>query len=195
MEENIIPGALVDDAQLTSAAAEGTVEKVITDNVDTLSLSELNQFLGKDFKTKDSALKAVKDTFSYVGKKKEDIEREVLAKVSNDTKTDSLSKELEQMRIERFFDKNPDLAPFQAAYEKVGGSPSEFFNSEVFKPIFEAAKGYNESQKLKTVLESNPRLASTRDAFSKAKELQAQGANKDEVEQLIVRGVLDSMSK
>ena len=35
---------------------------------DTLSLAELNTLLGKDFKDKATALKAVKDTFSYIGR-------------------------------------------------------------------------------------------------------------------------------
>lgn len=34
----------------------------------TLSLEELNEQLGRDFKDKDSAVKALKDTFSFVGK-------------------------------------------------------------------------------------------------------------------------------
>lgn len=197
MDENIIPDALAPEAQLTPGAAEGTVETVVAEGADSMTLGELNTFLGKDFKSKDAALKAVKDTFSYVGKKKEDIEKEVLAKVTNTAATDTLAKELEEMRRERFYDKNPQYADpaVRKFIESTGKNPVDVVNMPEFKEIFTKVSGYDESQKLKTVLESNPRLASTKDAFSKARELQAQGANKDQVEALVVRGVLESMGQ
>src|SRR5438105_10215182 len=36
-------------------------------NVESLTLDELNQVLGKNFPSKEAALKSVKDTYSYVG--------------------------------------------------------------------------------------------------------------------------------
>lgn len=194
MEENTTPVALPDAAVNPASDADGTVGQVATES---MTLAEINSFLGKDFKTKDSALKAVKDTFSYVGKKKEDIEKEVLSRVSNDTKTDALAKELEEMRKERFYDKNPQYADesIRKFIESTGKNPVEVVNTPEFKSIFEKVSGFNETQKLRTVLESNPRLASTKDSFTKAREMQKAGGTKDQVEQLVVRGVLDAFGK
>lgn len=192
---DITSDALSGDAHMTASDAIEAVDSVTQSSDSQMTLAEINNALGKQFKDKDSALKAFKDTFSYVGKKKEDIEKEVLAKVSNDNKTDALAKELEAMRVERFFDKNPDLAPYRGAYEKVGGSPSEFFSSEAIKPIIEKAKGYDESQKLRTVLESNPRIASSKDSLSKARELQRTEGHSEKVEDLAVRAVMDIYDK
>ncbi len=198
MDENITPDALPGDAQLTPPDATGTVEKPIEpapSDPNQMTLSELNAFLGKNFKNKDDALRSVKETFSYVGKKKEDIERDVLARISQDDKTNAIAKEVENMRKDMFYKDNPQFVPYRNVIEKVGGNPAEVVASEGFKDLFAKAQGFDESQKLKTVLESNPRLASTKDAFSKAKELQKQGAPTDQVESLVVRGVLDALEK
>lgn len=197
-EEDITFDSLSGDAQLTSSDESKTVgsESPSSPSEEAMTLAEINESLGKNFGDKASALKAFKDTFSYVGKKKEDIEREVLAKVSTDTRTDALAKELEEMRKERFFDKNPDLAPYRAVYEKIGGSPDEFFNSDAIKPMIEKARGFDQSQKLRTVLESNPRIASSKDNLSKAREMLTQpGASKTEIESLAVKAVLDIYDK
>jgi hypothetical protein len=194
-EENITLESLSDESQLNSADDNRTVGNVAHEgnaSAEELTLGELNSRLGKDFKDKETALKALKDTFSFVGKRKEDIEKEVLARVSNNQSTESITKELAEMRKERFFDKNPDLAPFRQAYEKVGGSPEEFFNSEAFKPLIEKAKGYDESQKLRTVLESNPRLASSKDSLTKANDLKKAGGRQEDYETLVARAVLDA---
>lgn len=192
---NITSDALSGDAQLTASDAIEAVASVDQSSDSQMTLAEINQALGKQFKDKDSALKAFKDTFSYVGKKKEDIEKEVLAKVSENNQVEVLANELKEMRVERFFDRNPDLAPYRSAYEKVGGNPEEFFNSDAIKPIIEKAKGYDESQKLRTVLESNPRIASSKDSLSKARELQRSEGHSDKVEDLAVKAVLDVYDK
>lgn len=196
-EEDITFEALSGEPQLSPSDAPGAVESVTPSEtgVEAMSLAELNKHLNKNFPTKEAALKSISDTFSYVGKKREDIEKEVLAKAQNNEQVGVLAKQLERMEKDRFFDKNPDLAPFREAYEKVGGSPDEFFNSSAFKPIIEKARGYDESQKLRTVLESNPRIASSKDNLSKARELQRTQGHSEAVEKLAVDAVLDVYSK
>jgi len=157
---------------------------------DSLSLKDLNTYLGKNFKSKDEALASVKETYNFVGKRKEDIAREVQSTQASD----KLAQELQEIKIDRFFDKNPDLAPFREAYQKVGGNPEAFFNAPEFKPIFEAAKGYAESQKLKSVLESNPRIVASQDKLSKASE-QLKAGRLDEAESMVARAVLDSLQR
>ncbi len=202
--DDITPSAVPGESHVNPAGADGTVAAVSkegtpsTKEVEAMTLSELNTALGKNFSNRDSALKSIKDTFAYVGKKKEDVRKEVLAEVKTDEKTDKLAKELEEMRKERFYDKNPQYADpsVRKIIERIGGNPAEVVGSEEFKTVFTKVSGYDESQKLKTVLESNPRLASSKDSLTKARELKAkgasQGAAKEEVERLATQAVKDA---
>ena len=200
--DNTIEGAVPEPSQLNGAGATPTVAPVSPQGTvasDALTLSELNEHLGKTFPNKDAALKAFKDTFSYVGKKKEDIEKEVRAGIQNDSRIDTLAKELAIERNERFYDRNPQYADpsIRKIIESTGKSPQEVVNSEEFKSVFTKVAEYDKSQKLRTVLESNPRLASSKDALTKALEIQEtafksgnfQGQSKDDVEKLATQAV------
>lgn len=61
MEEVITPETLSDAPQLSAADGNGA------DRTGSISLEALSGILGKDFQDVDSALKSVKDTYSYVG--------------------------------------------------------------------------------------------------------------------------------
>lgn len=174
--------ALGDESQLNSAPADGTVSPEPKPE-ETMSLAEMNALLGKDFKDKATALKSVKDTYSYVGKRKEDIMKEVGG--SNN----EIATELKTIKDNMFFDKNPDYAPYRKVMEKMGTNPVEVANSEEFKGIFEKAKGFDESQKLKSVLVSNPRLAQTKDGLTKARE----ATNTEDRDRLVAQAVLASI--
>lgn len=186
------------DATHVIAAPAGGASSV--ENVPAgLTLAELNQHLGKNFPTKETALKALSDTFSYVGKKKEDIEREVRAGLATETQTNELAAEISKMRTDMFYKDNPQFAEANVRkfIESTGKSPTEVVNTPEFKAIFEKVAGYDESQKLRTVLETNPRLTSSRDALTKARELQTQnpmavGRQAEEIEQLGVNAVKDA---
>lgn len=188
--DNTTPDALPGDAQLTPADANGTVGNAAGDG---LTLAEINNALGKTFTTKDAALKSFKDTFSYVGKKVEDVEKEVLQRINNDTRIDTLAKELQTERIERFYDKNPQYADpsIRKFIESTGKSPVEVVNSAEFKDIFAKVSGFDETQKLRTVLESNPRLASSRDSLTKARE--AAKANNGQANDDVEAAVADAV--
>lgn len=187
------------DATHVIAPPAGGTPTVETVPAGELTLAELNTHLGKSFPTKETALKALSDTFSYVGKKKEDIEREVRSTIASDDKTSILAKEIEQMRKERFYDKNPQYADpsIRSIIESTGKEPHEVVETPAFKEVFAKVSGYDESQKLKTVLESNPRLTSSRDALTKAKEMttanpELNGSGKDERDALVVSAVKDA---
>lgn len=189
-ENNINPDALDDVSQLNTASASGTVGSVPTDG---MTLSEINAALGKNFPTKEAALKSFKDTFSYVGKKIDDVKREVLSEVKNDDRLNQLANELAEERKERFYLQNPNYSSVRTLIEKMGNSPAEVVNSQEFKDIYTKISGYDESQKLKTVLESNPRLSSSRDSLAKAREAQVSaGRVTDEVAQLATNAVKDA---
>lgn len=192
-DENITLESLSDESHVNSPDEEGTAQSVPAS--DAMTLSEINALTGKNFPSKEAFLKSYKDTISYVGKKREDVEREVLSKIDNSSKIDQLAKELEQERIERFYDRNPQYADttIRKFIESTGKKPSEVVDTPEFKSIFEKISGYDESQKLKTVLESNPRLASSRDSITRARELASkQDRPSEEVENLLVNAVKDA---
>lgn len=170
INEDTTPEALSGDAQLTTSDAAGTVGN--TANGDNMTLAEINAALGKNFPTKEAAMKSVKDTFSYVGKKIDDIKTEVKQEIGNDNRIDTLAKELQTERIERFYDRNPQYADpsIRKFIESTGKNPAEVVNSKEFVDIFAKVTGFEETQRLKTVLESNPRLNSSRDSLTKARE-------------------------
>lgn len=183
MEEdyNTLEALSDEQTNVGSADAEGTVSN--ESKPEALTLDEINSALGKNFKDLPTALKSVKDTYSYVGKRKEDIIKEVGG--SNN----EIASELKTIKDNMFFDKNPDYAPYKSLISKMGENPVDVVNSEEFKTIFEKAKGFDESQKLKSVLTSNPRLAQTKDALTKARE----AGNTDDRDRLVAQAVLASI--
>jgi len=191
MQEDTTVESLPDVSQLNTAGDNSAVQQTPSsqsESIETLSLKELNEYLGKDFKDKGTAMKSLKDTFSYVGMKKEDIAKEIQSK----QQTEGLSKEIKQIKENMFYDKNPDLAPYRTLIQKLGDNPEDVLNMPEFKGIYEQAKGFNESQKLKTVLQSNPRIASQRDSLSKASEAFKSG-NRAEGESQIAKAVLATL--
>ena len=166
-----------------------TVSAVSQNTADALSLNELNSYLGKNFKDKESALKSLKDTFSYVGKKTEDITPKI-------DPNQFISRE--QYETDMFYSRNaeystPEVREVIDAMAKAKGmSPKDVVNSDTFKAVFSKVKGYDDSQSLRSVLETNPRLASTRDSFTKGAE-HVQSGNKDAGEALITKAVLESL--
>lgn len=193
-EENTTSGEQAGVAHVTTSASTEAVGSVAStgSTADAISLSELNTLLGKTFPNKETALKSIVDTNSYVGRKKEDIEKEVLAKVSNTEETNKLSKQIEDMRKDMFYKDNPQYATpeIKAMIEGLGGNPSEVVSKPEFKGIFDKVKGYDEVQNQRTVLDSNPRLATSRDALTKATDSLSKGARLESVENDVANAVL-----
>jgi len=133
MSETVSPQDTVPEVPLESTAeGEG-------DDNSQIKLDQLNEMLGRDYKDVDTALKSVKETFSFVGKRDElrqnveDVmkktgadEQTVLTKLqtlmSEETPTPEATEEKPQVtpddiraeltaryEEDRFFDKNPDF--------------------------------------------------------------------------------------
>lgn len=158
-----------------------------------MTLSELNEYLGKNFRTKETALKALKDTFSFVGRRVEDIKNEVKAELGKDDRFDKLSEQLSLERKERFFLVNPQFVPHRKLIESLGSDPEKVVQTDTFKDVFNRLEEHGRTSKLRTVLESNPRLASSRDNLTKARDLKkAAGKVTEEVESLVTGAVIDA---
>jgi hypothetical protein len=191
--ENITPETLGDgNAPVVNVPApvKETVSTVPSQSTaDSLSLAELNLALGKDYKDKESALKSFKDTFAFVGKRKEDMKPEIDANayISRD-----------QYESDMFYSKNaeydkPEIRRVIDAIAKSEGiKPADVVKSDTFTAMFNKVKGYDESESTRSVLETSPQLASSNDAFKKAGEALARG-DKDTAENLVAKAVLETM--
>ena len=187
MEQDITPESLEGGAHVTPSSDEGTVS-----GVDALSLEELNSALGKTYPSKDAALKSLKDTFSFVGRRKEDIVSEVSRQQSEAlTKANEVVEKVTRLERELWYRDNPDYSSYRGLIEKMGGSPSEVVNTNEFKEVFTKAKGFDENQKLRTVLESSPRVAASKSHLQKADEAFKQG-NRAGVEDAALRAVREA---
>lgn len=176
-DTNITPNPIGGGTHVEPSPGQGTVNPGATQPGADLSLAELNAHLGKNFTDKDTALKALKDTFSYVGKAGQ-VEKELSelkAKTAGDGQT---AEALRALQNNQFYLQNPQYVPHRALIESLGADPVKVVETSVFKETFTKVQGYEESQKMKSVLETNPRLAVSTDNLNKARE--AMDARRDD---------------
>ena len=167
-------------------------------NSGSISLEEIEQALGKKFPNKETALKAFKDTFSYVGKKKDSIAEEVKKEFSGEQFITR-----EQYEKDMFYSRNPEYndPSIQKVIEAISVTEkipvSEVVKTDTFKDIFGSVSGFKKSQEMKSVLESNPRIASSKSKLSEGKDLVFNGdsAQKEAGRDLITRAVLEALDK
>lgn len=204
---------LVDGVDVTPADGERTDSKA------TISIKDvLSKELGKTFTSDESALKAVKDTFGYVGKvgKVQPILQKLQAKFGGEAnvltlmenladkglpeskpevKDDSKFVSREQYELDTFFAKNSKLEPHRELIDalriKTGKPLSEVIELPAFKSVFDKASAYDETEKSRSVLHSNPRLGQATDKISKAREHVTSG-NIAAARQSAVEAVIDA---
>lgn len=139
-----------------------------------LTLQEINDALGKNFKDKTTALKAFKDTFSYVGKAGQ-VEKELTdARKKLDEKDSALS-EIKGIKEELFYSKNSQYEPYRTIISKMGTNPAEVVQSEDFKKIFDGLTELDKTKSAKSVLVSNPRIGQAKTKLDEARELEKVG--------------------
>lgn len=180
-----------------------------------LSLKDINETLGKDFKDKETALKALKDTSNYVGKAgkfekavksvmagKKMSEEEAIKYIQDQAATqpggeidESQFVKREDFNKESFYNNNPDYRPYQRIVENFKKAHPEMpradiIQSEDFKEDFDKIKAHDTAEKQKSVLQSNPRLGAVKDKMTKAKEAMNEGKQGD-AEKAAVDAVCD----
>ena len=170
---------------------------------DSISLADLNAKLGKEFKDVDSAIKSLKDTQSFVGKKIEKAKEDPSVK----EQLDNLASRLNESD---FYRNNPqyDNKETRNLIKEIGGDPSEVVEKDVFKSIFEKTSAYDKSQESKSVLHNSSRLgqASTKmddanSAMNKANDEATKGnitealRAKANAEEDAINSVIDSFSE
>lgn len=166
-EEIITPESLPQEAP-NVPSGDGQVADISTESI---SLAEISAALGKTFPDKATALKAWKDTNSYVGslgQKVKTLESQV-PQVDQSERLASLEKATQEFA---FYAQNPEYntPEAKALIAKFGGNPAEVVQDEIFKTAYGAIKTQSEAEKTKSVLHSNPRLGQVQDKMTQARE-------------------------
>lgn len=154
-------------------------------NADTLSLTELNQILGKNFPDKAAALKSVKDTFSYVGRKAPEPQAPAA--------DESWKTEVQSLKNDLYFAAHPELTDYRSLIEKMGSNPAEVAEMPEFKTIFEKAKVADEVEQKKSVVHSSPRIAQDKNAMDTAVQLVNAGRNTEEIADVLAKNLNESL--
>lgn len=175
-EEIITEESLLGTEQNVPASSS---EPAVSQGEDALSLSEIESTLGKKFPDKNTALKALKDTFSYVGKLgnevktlKEQIAPSVAPPQELVQKVESLERTVKETQ---FYKEHPEYEAYKDLIASMGQDPQQVTQSEVFKTYFSKAKTADSYQQSKSVLHTNPRLGQVTDKITQAREAQKTG--------------------
>lgn len=184
MENEINTNDTLPDGQELSPSGGEVADEVV-------SIKDLlSEELGKEFPSDEAALKAVKDTFNYVGKvgkyrpsldkieSKFGGEKEALKLMEDmlnmQTNDDSKFISREQYETDTFFAKQPNLEPHRKVIEAVrsstGKSLSEVIDMPELKGLVEKASAYDKYEESKSVLTSSPRLSQASNKLSQAQE-------------------------
>jgi hypothetical protein len=188
-------------ASVPTGNPEGGAPAEGGENASSDMLGRLSKTIGRDFPDEATALDAIKETFNYVGsvgqlKKKilslkdqgiseeevfnrvEQLGQSTTAAPRNDVQSEinALKQRLDETT---FYSENPDLKEYQGFLSEIqadtGRSLSQIVESDSFKTVLEKAKGYDASQKSKSVLESSPRLGRVKDKMTEAREASKAG--------------------
>lgn len=173
----------------------------------------LEKTLGKQFADEATALKAVKDTFDYVGKagkfsqavkvvmdskglSEEQAVEYIKTTVQTQPQQIDTSKFVAKEELDQrdFFLDNPDLKPYKdlvMTFKKANPekSLSEIIQMTEFKSVYDKAKATDDNQK--SIVHSNPKLGISKDKMTKAAEASKSG-NIGEAEKLAVEAVMDA---
>lgn len=195
----IIPtdASLAGDAHVTSADGNAAVSP------DSLTLSELNQMLGKNFPDKATALKSVGDTFKFVGKRTEDIKRE-LAGLTGETIQDATtttatstgdSALVKTLKNDMFYLSNPQYKDQRALIESLSGAtgdPAEVVAGKVFKDIFEKIQAADTISGSRSVVSSNNRIGTDTTVITEAVAA-ANAGSKTDAADILAKNIREQM--
>lgn len=163
--ETLTNDTQADESQLNSAAGDEAESVAADTSADTLSLAEINEITGMEYKDKETALKSIKDMKSQAGKAA-DLEGKIKAAKADPESTNedvaSLREELNQTKLEVFYSQNPDVNKelVETIAKANGISPQEAINTDLYKNT--VAK---EPEK-RTVAASNSRVAQPANDFN-----------------------------
>lgn len=183
MTENLSPEPLADATHVDAADGGGTVES------SALTLAELNKYLGSDFKDPATALKALKDTKDFVGKRKDDIKAELMEESKPAPIDESLRSDVQSLKRDLFFSQNPQYKGYEGLIGKLGANPAEVVASPEFANVYEKVKNADEIQGSKSVVSSNARLSQDKSFLEDAVAMANATHSSSNVADILARGI------
>lgn len=189
MNQDNLTDETLADASRTSAADGGAAV-----DSSTLTLAELSSYLGKNFPDKETALKSLKDTQSFVGKKREDIEAEVRASVAPAATQTSpeVAQELSSIKTRLFFSDHPEYKGYEAIIAKMGSDPSAVVGSDEFKQVFESGKVADEVSKTRSVVASSARVGQAAPVLDNAIKVANATRSTEQTAEALARGIIEA---
>lgn len=174
MTDNPSPDTLADGVHVASADGGGTVGAAA------LSLEDLNKHLGADFKDVPTALRALKDTKDFVGKRKEDIAKELQVTVA--PQEVASKSDVQELKSQLFYSQNPQYKGYESLISKLGSDPTAVVASDEFKTVFEKVKVADEVANTKSVVASNSRISQAKSVVDSAVSIaNARGTTNEDV--------------
>lgn len=159
MSDENNPSQTVPDASDVAAA-------VGSENVsqpEALTLAEINSTLGRSYSDKETALEALKETFSFVGKKVETTPQPTTASSEEADLSDTVAAMQQQMNFNQFLLDNPEYNTPEGKelIKSFGGDAEEVVKRDIFKKAFKAIQSESTYDKSQSVLPSNSRVGQT----------------------------------
>lgn len=189
MEPNNTPGAGQPVVTADPAPALPVdVTKTPAPVAEALTLEEINLALGKSFPDKETAIKALKDNNSFVGKKKEDVAASLVGT------GDYISKK--ELDTEFLYKENAVAAQHRTlidSFAKANNLTSrEALERPEIKTLLEKAKNFDASQSHKSVIETNPKLGQIKNSAQEVNTL-VQNGDKDAAGIKAAKTVLEAL--
>lgn len=185
MTDNPSLDTLADASHVAAADGGKTVDSPA------LTLDALNKFLGSDFKDTSTALKALKDTKDFVGKRKEDIVAEVRKSPDANVPEVATKSDVQSLKNRLFFSENPQFKEYESLISKLGSDPAEVVDTPDFKTIFEKVKTADEVASSKSVVSSNGRLSQSKTVVDQAVTVaNARGSTNEDVATVLAKGIM-----
>jgi len=166
----------------------------VTDKANSLlTLEEINNLTGRNYKDVETARKGLTETYKFVGKAgKYESEVKKLQEIVEE-KDKLLGSELTQVKETLFYTQNPEYAPYKDIIASMGKDAAKVVESETFKKVFEAVSQADKAKKSKSVLETNPRIGEAKTKIDEAKALVDKGRHSD-ARDIAVQAVLETMN-
>lgn len=184
MTENLSPETLVDGAVNTPANGGGTVESPA------LTLAELNKHLGSDFKDPSTALKALKDTKDYVGKRREDIVAEVINQNTSANTNVASKSDVQELNNRLFLSENPQYKGMEDTLKVINPNLAEAVKTPGLQTLIEKANQADEIANNKSVVSSNSRLSQTKTVIDEAVNVaNSRGTTGEDVATVLARAI------
>lgn len=197
-QDNLNSNTLADASQLNAADGGGAVDST------TLTLAEMNSFLGTDFKDKGSALSSMKETRNFVGKRVTDIEAQVRAQLGTssqapapapDTSNMVSKSEFKSLQDQLFYTQNPQYKEYADVITSMGQNPAEVVESPAFKKVYAKVIVADEAEGKRSIVSSSPRLAVNKTVIESAvQHANALGSSTQSTAELLASNILNEIS-